>query len=836
MVACLRVSRLAVPHGRRTRRVSVFWQRLAFAATFALCLPSSCGGGDPPGDGFLFLSLDRTATRAGYTALDFRVTQVALFYDDVTLPPDDPVACRQCLHDCKHKHGSKQVQCTRACPCLNPCDTSGAAVVPLEVGLHVDLTATGRLNLASVATRPGKIQEVRVFVEDVSVTVDGTTITANPFEHPLKSIQVESSCKPRVDAQHKVHFGGVLRLVPVQGQDIVIQSDRQVAVVSPFDPNTDIKTLIDKQVKSCHFKGKKTCCKHGNDHAGYDPDSEWQAAAGDDQFDDEQTRRLEELGLLEHRCTGGKTSLPPHHCQQLHLLLFQLKSKYPLSLVPDEDAVLDDRIVVAFKSGVTRAQIQAIIAANGYSVIAYDETTNYYVLRLPTGTALQSAIQFFDGLSETAFDLPDTKVLMRQVFPCDPEFQNPGPLTEVNAPGAWATTTGSTHPVLADIDQGFDMNSADMIPNYFINAGELPAALTQDTAPADGFMDADFDQDGFITFRDLNAPGLTAAQLALLASVGLTQPVSPATLLAALSDGVDNDDFDSDPATFVDDLIGWDFVQNDNDPTGPGISTCTSAHGVGTSGIIAAVGATGGPPCASGLVAGVDWTARLLPIRNGGAFGVNQSTRSTSYLAIRYAVQMGSAAINASWGVTYNKGGGCGRAINNIGNKFDQLNSRLQQEGARLGLGNSILVVAAENCNQNDDSADTFDWPVELNNPNIVTTTSVSPANAGAVLAANRAYGPASIDISANGENHTMLGYGVTIAGCSGNSFTAPQVVGTIGLMIANNPALEGNPAALINRVLCNAIIVPALAGQVGGGGRVLEINQSVVNTNGCVP
>jgi hypothetical protein len=393
---------------------------------------------------------------------------------------------------------------------------------------------------------------------------------------------------------------------------------------------------------------------------------------------------------------------------------------------------------------------------------------------------------------------------------------------------------------------GFDLTNPDMLNNYFINQGELIGANDFDT---DGngtvtqaeILGFDTDNDNLISFVDLNDPA-NAGSFTDLDGDGIITPLDLVDGDSTINIGFE-DTLDNDGNGRVDDLVGWDFCNGDNLPLNPGNTGCSGAHGVGVAGVVAAIGAQAPPapaPCPSGLVAGMNWVVRLIPIQNScDGFGFEASTRATSYLAMRYAVGLGADAINASWGMTYVRGAdpGCANSIANLDDKYDELTPRINQEGTSLALGNSVLVAAADNCAQDNDDGDIFDWPPEINNPNVIAVSGIRTNIAPPTLAANRAFGPNTIDIVAPSTNHTLLDMGGGVnTGCGGNSFAAPMVTGTIGLVIAANvnPPIQGNAATVISRILCNATVSGGLAGQVGGGGRVLDVDASVNNTNNC--
>lgn len=94
---------------------------------------------------------------------------------------------------------------------------------------------------------------------------------------------------------------------------------------------------------------------------------------------------------------------------------------------------------------------------------------------------------------------------------------------------------------------------------------------------------------------------------------------------------------DDDNNGYVDDLMGWDFINNDNDPWDD------VGHGTHVAGIIAATTGNGRG------IAGVDGRARIMALRALNTAGRGLSSRIAS--AIYYAVNNGASVINLSMAV-----------------------------------------------------------------------------------------------------------------------------------------------------------------------------------------
>lgn len=159
--------------------------------------------------------------------------------------------------------------------------------------------------------------------------------------------------------------------------------------------------------------------------------------------------------------------------------------------------------------------------------------------------------------------------------PNDPDYTNQWHLPVIEANFAWSTTTGDTNAVIAIIDDAIDIDHEDLADNIFTNWAEYNG-----------------------------------------------------------TSGVDDDD-----NGYVDDIHGWDFAENDNDPS-PSIAS--QDHGTHVSG------------CASAVtdndigVAAPGWSCKILPLK----FSNDQTGSLTgdAGAALIYAADMGAVVTNTSWG------------------------------------------------------------------------------------------------------------------------------------------------------------------------------------------
>ena len=113
----------------------------------------------------------------------------------------------------------------------------------------------------------------------------------------------------------------------------------------------------------------------------------------------------------------------------------------------------------------------------------------------------------------------------------------------LNVVRAWRITTGRPDVVIAILDSGIRWNKADLAASVALNEAELPVPV--------GCAEHDCNGDGFVSIVDFtgtpdrNGNGLLDGQ----------------DLIYEYSDGIDDDN-----NGYVDDIAGWDFYQDDNDP------------------------------------------------------------------------------------------------------------------------------------------------------------------------------------------------------------------------------------------------------------------------------
>jgi len=241
---------------------------------------------------------------------------------------------------------------------------------------------------------------------------------------------------------------------------------------------------------------------------------------------------------------------------------------------------------------------------------------------------------------------------------------------------------------------------------------------------------------------------------------------------------------DDDGNGVVDDVHGWDFLDNDNIPEDEG------RHGTHVAGTIGAVGDNG-----SGVV-GVNWSTRLIILRVGDS----SFTNSILAQAIDYVTDLKRSGVGVV--ATNNSYAGSGKS-----DELRRAIARARDEG--------ILFVAAAG-NETSDNDLFPQYPASYDLGNII---SVASSNLADQLSVFSNFGKSSVDLAAPGSAIRSAIPGSGYGYLSGTSMASPHVAGAIALLGAAEPELDWEE--LRDRLLETVDPLPALQGKVATGGRL---------------
>lgn len=302
-----------------------------------------------------------------------------------------------------------------------------------------------------------------------------------------------------------------------------------------------------------------------------------------------------------------------------------------------------------------------------------------------------------------------------------------------------SVAAGSEGIVVGVIDTGVAIDHADLAANVWLNVGELPAPQRADGSEC---RDDDCDGNGVTTVADyVDDPQIAAG--CLVAGV-----VKPSSLVCAFADGND-----TDGNGYVDDILGWDFRNDDNRPDDD------HGHGTHVAGTAAAVTDNG---------VGVAGTsqARILPLKFLGSSGTGSTADAVK--ALDYAIRMGVHVTNSSWS----------------GGSADQALSEMILAAHDRG---QLFVTSAGNAGRDLDQPDNQRFPASFNHPNMITVANTTPTDA---LAGDSNYGAGSVHLGAPGTGiYSTLrhdGYGYR----SGTSMAAPHVAGAAAAVLGGYPGI----------------------------------------------
>jgi subtilisin family serine protease len=272
-----------------------------------------------------------------------------------------------------------------------------------------------------------------------------------------------------------------------------------------------------------------------------------------------------------------------------------------------------DLVTVRFHDHVSEAAMQAQIRQMGSTIVKDHWTAGYYTVSVPRGADVFDLVRaFIDlpdvkfaelafyGFNDLAFTPNDT--FYAQQWAMRNDGTTGGTLdADADVQEAWDIERGDANVVVAVVDTGVDWDHPDLQPNILQN------------------LDEDDDGDGQTMVWDGANWVMDAGDL----------------------NGVDDDG-----NGLVDDLLGWDFDDDDNDPNdidndcAIGGSGC---HGTACAGLVAAVGdnALG----VSGAAPGV----RVMPLRVNLTSGMNANRADAINYAVGEAAKYDALIVSGSW-------------------------------------------------------------------------------------------------------------------------------------------------------------------------------------------
>jgi subtilisin family serine protease/subtilisin-like proprotein convertase family protein len=274
---------------------------------------------------------------------------------------------------------------------------------------------------------------------------------------------------------------------------------------------------------------------------------------------------------------------------------------------------------------------------------------------------------------------------------------------------------------------------------------------------------------------------------------------SSATIIAVIDTGIDyrhpdlaanmwvnagevaGDGLDNDGNGFVDDVHGYDFINEDGNPLDD------QGHGTHVAGTIGAVGNNGLG------IAGINWNVRLMALKFLGADG--SGSTSDAIRALNYAVEMGAHISNNSYGDT-------------------DFSTAFRDAIAGAGAAGHVFVAAAGNSGTNNDASPFY--PAAYDASNLI---SVAATNDNDQLASFSNYGATTVDLAAPGVDiySTQPNNGYMTA--SGTSMASPHVAGAAGLVHSLHP--DWSATQIVDQILGTVDYLPALEQRTLTAGRL---------------
>ena len=382
-------------------------------------------------------------------------------------------------------------------------------------------------------------------------------------------------------------------------------------------------------------------------------------------------------------------------------------------MIPPNAPYKPDELIVRFapkgdsKQRNITEKIQLLSSLGGGTITQeYTIVPGLSVVRLPPGLTVEDALKTYNAADEILYAEPDCEIPLLSPLPNDTRFDElwgmhntgqTGGTTDADIDALEAwDITTNANIIVAIIDSGIDYTHSDLAANMWVNEVEL-----------NGDPNVDDDGNGYI-----------------------------------------------------DDIRGWDFYDNNNDPMD------FLGHGTHCAGTVGAVGNN------SEGVTGVCWNVKIMAV-NISHYGTEGwvTFASNAVEGIQYAVDNGAKVLSNSWG--------------------GSTHVQALKDAVEAADANGVLFVAAAGNEGYDNDYHPL-YPASYDCNNIISVMATDHDDHRSVWPPDSSnYGLTTVDLAAPGSGILSCVPGNDYESWDGTSMATPHVTGACALVWSRNPHLS---------------------------------------------